>query len=151
MEKKNEKHIVVEKQLIHTVAITVGEENRGNVFIVKTIDCIEIRKMNRGGSDMQIVSKVEFANRLKDRSREDLIEMLYRAYDELTRIEKRCESIWYKDIYFDKGKEVVDDNTIISLDDTIFRCVCGANVFTKYDDGTFTCHGCKREYIGDDE
>lgn len=40
---------------------------------------------------------------------------------------------------------------IIELDGKSFRCECGANVFTKYEDiidewVTYCCNGCHREY-----
>lgn len=36
---------------------TVGEENRGSAFIAKTIDYIVIRKMNRGGSKYERITR----------------------------------------------------------------------------------------------
>lgn len=29
-----------------------------------------------------------------------------------------------------------------------FRCECGANVFTKFDDGSYECNSCKASYKG---
>jgi hypothetical protein len=35
--------------------------------------------------------------------------------------------------------------------ETNFRCKCGANVFTRYDDGSYKCNGCNRRYIVEDD
>ena len=49
---------------------------------------------------MQIVSKTELKERLKNYDKEQIIEMLHRAWEELSRIEERSKSIWYKDVFF---------------------------------------------------
>lgn len=39
-----------------------------------------------------------------------------------------------------KVKEIIDKNVICA------KCSCGANVYTKYNDNTYECHGCNRLY-----
>lgn len=44
---------------------------------------------------MNLVSKKEFEEKMRSFSRNEIIELLYKAYIELLRIEHRSQSLWY--------------------------------------------------------
>lgn len=66
---------------------------------------------------MGIVSKINFKHNLKNYTRDDVEEMLYRAFDEITRIENRSKSIWYKDDLFltKEDTQKVDETSILEM------------------------------------
>jgi len=43
-------------------------------------------------------------------------------------------------------EEIIDNNTIINENCKNFKCVCGANVFSKTNKGNYICHCCNRSY-----
>lgn len=51
----------------------------------------------------------------------------------------------------EKPKEIIDNGTMINVNNKNFHCSCGANVFTRYSDNTFECNGCGNEYEGSDK
>jgi len=67
-------------------------------------------------------------------------------YEDLTVYDELVEILDKANI---KEKQVIDNNTMVSVGARNFKCECGANVFTQYDDGTFKCHGCENEYKGE--
>ena len=48
----------------------------------------------------------------------------------------------------DGEAHIVNKNVMININGRNFHCDCGTDVFTKYDNGTYTCNGCKKEYLG---
>ena len=72
-------------------------------------------------------------------NREEIEDLISRKNKEIEKLKEQLEKL----------KQVVDNNVLISVGGHNFRCLCGANVFTKYDNNTFKCHLCGREYEGE--
>ena len=72
-------------------------------------------------------------------NREEIEDLITRKNKEINELKEQLEKL----------KTVVDNNVLITVDGHNFKCVCGANVFTKYDNNTFKCHLCGREYEGE--
>lgn len=73
-------------------------------------------------------------------NREEIEDLIYRKNKEIAELKEQLEKL----------KTIVDNNVLITVDGHNFKCVCGANVFTKYDNNTFKCHLCGREYEGEE-
>ena len=116
MEKKKENHIAGVKRLTRIVVIM--EIALG----VEMEDCINIRRMSRGGT----------------MDREEIEDLIARKNEEIEELKEQLEKI----------KTVVNNSVLLTVNGGNFRCKCGANVFTEYDNNTFKCHLCGREYEG---
>lgn len=47
-------------------------------------------------------------------------------------------------------RTLVNDCIMIKINGTSFKCLeCGANVFSKFSDGSYDCHGCEPRYSGE--
>lgn len=72
-------------------------------------------------------------------NREEIEDLINKKNKEIDELKEQLEKI----------KTVVNNNVLITVCGNNFKCVCGANVFTKYDNNTFKCHLCGREYEGE--
>lgn len=73
-------------------------------------------------------------------NREDIEDLIARKNKEIEELKERLE----------KMKTIINDNVLIDVNGKNFKCICGANVFTKYNNNTFRCHLCGREYEGEE-
>ena len=71
--------------------------------------------------------------------REEIEDLIARKNKEIEELKEQLEKL----------KTIVDNNVLITVNGENFRCSCGANVFTKYNNNTFKCHLCGREYEGE--
>jgi hypothetical protein len=46
-------------------------------------------------------------------------------------------------------RPVIGDQAMIHINGAVFRCDCGANVFTKLVGNRYQCNGCSALYIGE--
>lgn len=47
------------------------------------------------------------------------------------------------------NKKIISKDTLITIDGKNFKCTCGCNVFTHYEDDIFICHCCGKEFKGE--